>query len=118
MKRGKRKSTYAKRPRDFDFMLFVKTLPCSVSEEWPAFPTAPTECGGVVETDHNSRDRGLGRKSDDSTCIALCTQHHRERSDHSGTFKHLTRDEIRAWFDRAQLRTRTAWDESRGIWVS
>lgn len=118
MRRRHRSTSYSRRPRDIDFMLFVKTLLCSVVEEWPSFPTMPTPCNGPIEADHDSRGHGLGQKSADSTCIPACTQHHRERTDHTGTFKHLKRDQARAWFDRAQLRTKTMWAEHHGEVVS
>lgn len=58
-------------------------------------------------------ERALGRKADDNTCAPLCMQHHRERTDHSGSFRHLTRDEARAWRARAITRTQAAWSASR-----
>lgn len=117
MKSGKRKSRYARRDRDTAFMAFVKSQPCSVTEDWPAFPVGPTQCAGVVEADHMGM-RGLSRKASDDTCAALCTQHHRERTDHTGTFKHMTREQCRVWRDRQILRTKTLYAESRGLEVA
>lgn len=114
LRRGRRRSKYSKRERHPAFMAFVKTLLCSVVEEWPDYPNKPTPCSGPIEADHDSRGRGLGQKSDDRSCIPMCTGHHRERTDHTGTFKHIPREQIRAWFSRAQLRTQTLWRERNG----
>lgn len=94
-------------------MGWVKTLLCSVEEEPPDAERTPTACSGAVEADH-AGDRGLGQKADDTTCIPLCTQHHRERTDHSGAFRHLTREQARAWRTRAIQRTQTMWAEREG----
>jgi hypothetical protein len=53
------------------------------------------KCSGPIEADHAGR-RGLSRKADDRTCIAICRLHHRQRTDFSGPFK--------TW-DQAQMRT-------------
>jgi hypothetical protein len=113
MRRTKR-SAYARRPRDTAFMLWVKTLLCAVEEEWPLFPVKPTPCDGVIEADHMGA-RGLGRKADDSTCVPMCSNHHRERSDHAGTFRAMTKEQLRTWRGRAMLRTQTLWAEQRGL---
>ena len=112
--RSRRRSRYARRERDTTFMLFVKTLLCSVEEERPDADREPTACYGPVEADHMGA-RGLGRKADDRTCAPLCRQHHRERGDHSGSFKHLTRDQVRAWRARAIARTQTMWNERKPV---
>lgn len=111
MRRGSKRSRYALRPRDRARMEFVRTLECSVAFEAPDPNRAPSRCLGPIEADHDSRGRGLGQKSDDSTVIPLCTGHHRERTDHTGSFKYLTRDQVRAWFDRAQQRAQQFWLE-------
>jgi len=108
--RSRRRSKYARRERDVDFMLWVKTLLCSVEEERPDPDHMATCCRGEVEADHMGA-RGLGRKADDRTCAPMCRRHHRERTDHSGSFKHLTRDQVRAWRARAIARTQTLWTE-------
>lgn len=117
MRRRHRSTSYSRRPRDIDFMLFVKTLLCSVEEEWPDVDQRPTACGGVVEADHMG-SRGLGQKADDRTCAPICTQHHRERSDHTGTFKHITKEQEREWRARAITRTLTLYAEHHGEVVS
>lgn len=94
-------------------MAWVKTLLCSVEEEWPNVDVRPTTCTGVVEADHMGQ-RGLGQKADDRTCAPLCTGHHRERTDHSGSFRTLNREEARAWKERQVLRTQTLWQERNG----
>jgi hypothetical protein len=114
--RASRRSSYARRERDTERMLFIKRLPCIVRTIPPYLfsvgahlaATQATRCCGVVEADHAGQ-RALGRKADDDTCIPLCEQHHRERTDHSGTFKHLTRDELRNWRALAIQNARGEW---------
>lgn len=88
LRRGKKRSKYATRERNVDYMLWVKTLPCSARQYGP--------CSGVVEADHAGA-RGLGRKCPDEETIPICTGHHRERTDFSGAFKTWNRDMMRAF---------------------
>jgi hypothetical protein len=118
MRRGTRKSKYARRPRDRAYLAFVRSLACSVSEEWPQFPAQPTPCMGPIDPDHDSRGRGLGQLSDDRTCIPLCRGHHDDRQFKRGVFKGMKRADIGLWFDRAQLRTRTLFAEAHGLEVA
>lgn len=93
-RRGAKKSKYARRPRAIDYMLFVKTLPCAafgVSAEY--------QCDGPIEADH-AGERGLGQKSPDSTCIPLCSSHHRHRHNVSGAFAGWSRERMRAWLNQ------------------
>jgi hypothetical protein len=110
---SKRRSKYARRERDFEYMGFVKALLCSVEEEWPNPDERPTECGGVIEADHMGA-RGLGQKADDRTCAPMCRDHHREHTDHTGTFKHVDRETERAWRERAIERTQVLFVERHG----
>lgn len=84
-------SRYRDRPRDFAFMMFVKTLPCM----WRDLGG----CAGPIEADHAGR-RGLGQKAPDNTCVPACQHHHRQRTDHSGPFRAMTREQIRVRLDR------------------
>lgn len=121
--RSNRKTKYRRRERDVERMLWTKRQPCMVRELSPLdfaitamskllfkrdIVLCATPCSGPVEADH-AGDRGLGQKADDSTCIPLCRGHHRERTDHAGTFRPLTRDELRAWRAAAIERTQAAW---------
>jgi hypothetical protein len=90
-------------------MRWVKRLPCSVRVEAPDPDVLPTTCSGRVEADHMGLERGLGQKADDSTCAPLCRKHHRERTDHVGTFRSVTRDMEREWRGRAITRTQAEW---------
>jgi hypothetical protein len=116
--RSHRKSKYARRPRDFVFMSWVRTRPCVVSVLAPfLFLSTPeqaakfkaTPCSGHVEADH-AGDRGIGQKADDSTCIPMCSSHHAQRHAHSGIFFQFTQLELRAWRTEAITRTQTAWN--------
>jgi hypothetical protein len=94
-RRGSRRSSYARRERDFDWMRDVRKLGCIV-RRMPPDPENVTSCTGHVEADHAGA-RGLGQKSDDRETIGICSQHHRERTDHTGAFKALDRLGARAW---------------------
>lgn len=113
--RSRRGSTsYSRRERDFEFMGWVKRQSCMLRElslvdftrSIVALPDDP--CSGPIEADHMG-SRGISQKADDNTCVPMCTHHHRRRTDHSGPFRYLTRDELRAWRAAAIERTQTAW---------
>lgn len=127
MRRKRGTTSYSRRERNFDFMTWIRAQPCILLELNPiAFirRTLPlgsaaklihtiscnrtTICAGSVEADHQGA-HGLGQKADDFTCVPMCQQHHRERTDHSGIFRPLTRDEVRAWRAVAIERTQAAW---------
>lgn len=97
--RPKKPSSYRRRPRDLEYMAWVRRQPCIV-RSLPPDPARLTPCSGRVEADHLGQ-RGLGQKADDRTCAPMCSQHHRERTDHSGAFRDLTQLEQRAWRVRA-----------------
>lgn len=80
----------SERVRDRDFLSWIHSQPCC-AQGIPGHV-----CAGRIEADHAGQ-RPLGRKADDDTCIAICSQGHRERTDFSGPFKHWSRDEMRAW---------------------
>lgn len=84
----RQRTKYRSRPRETDYMLGVKRLPCA------ALLVPGHRCTGPIEADH-AGPRGIGRKAHDSTVIPLCQQAHRERTDFSGPF--------RGW-DQAQMR--------------
>lgn len=99
-------NSYRKRERDFEFMGFVKRQPCIVRTMPPS--DVHTFCRGRVEADHLGV-RGMGQKANDRTCAPLCEGHHRERHDHAGTFRPLTKAELRDWRARAIEHTQTEW---------
>jgi hypothetical protein len=63
-----RSKTNKKRPRNFPYMLWIKTLPCTV-------------CRRPGSEACHTGPRGLGQKSPDEQCIPLCPDHHRHRRD-------------------------------------
>lgn len=85
------KTKYRARPRDLEYMRWVKRQPCAARsvDAW-------INCAGPVEADHAGR-RGLGRKAPDATCIPLCSTHHRQRTDFSGVFRTWDQARMRAW---------------------
>jgi len=105
-----RATSYSRRPRDLERMLWIKGLLCSVEEERPDPFRDPTPCTGRVQADHMGM-RGLGQKADDSTCAPMCERHHRERTDKFGSFAHVSREDLRAWCARAIARTQQIWSE-------
>lgn len=114
MRRGVKASKYTRRPRDTDYLAFVRSQVCSVIQEWPNKSAPPSPCWGPIDPDHDSRGRAYGHKSDDSTAIPLCRRHHEHRHLRTGPFRGLTRLEVYAWVDRAQKRTQANWAERNG----
>lgn len=108
MKPGKRKTKYAQRERDIDYMLWVKTLPCLLAGNPEAGP-----CTGVVEADH-AGERGLGQKAPDDTCIPLCSGHHLDRHACTGFFRGRPKPWKREWRAEAIEKTRAAHRASGG----
>ena len=98
--RTRKRSRYRQRERQVDYMLWVKTLPCVARHLGP--------CSGVVEADHAGA-RGLGQKCSDIETIPICTGHHRERTDFSGTFKTWNKDGMRVFLAGAIASTQELW---------
>jgi len=97
MRRGAKRTKYARRERDTPYMMAVKALPCAaVSFDMPWPIDNHTPCSHVVEADHMG-DRGRGKKAADDTCVPMCSRHHAERGDHTGRFRHATKDQLRTW---------------------
>lgn len=46
---------------------------------------------------HHPTGAGLALKADDSKAFPLCVKHHRERHDHQGYFKELSKAERKLW---------------------
>jgi hypothetical protein len=92
----------SERVLDRNYVAWVHSQPCC-ADGLPGHV-----CGGRIEADH-AGERPLGRKADDDTCIALCSQGHRERTDHCGPFKHFTRAEMRSWLDGQIAAHRAKW---------
>lgn len=116
--RSKRKQRRrSSRVYDPEFIQWVKyTQPCSVTVEWPDVDLPPTPCDGPIEADH-AGPRGYGQKSSDTECIALCKQHHEERTNRtglSGSFKTLNRITAREWRARQIARHQQLYRESKG----
>lgn len=95
---------YRRRPRDGAYMGWVRWQSCC------ARVFAQTPCYGNVEADHAGR-RGIGQKADDRTCIPLCRNHHRERTDFSGAFKGWTQNGMRVWLNIMIEKHQTRYDE-------
>lgn len=116
--RARSNSKYRNRPRDVDRMLWTKKQPCvcrllppgdfAIAARAAGVAIKVTPCTGRVEADHLGQ-RALGHKAGDDTVAPMCRNHHRERTDHTGAFRHLTRDEGRAWRAAALDHTQTAW---------
>lgn len=83
-------SSYALRPRDTPYMLWVKTQPCLLAG------IGKHVCYGPIEADH-AGGRGWSRKAPDNTCVPLCKRGHEERSWGLGFFWPLAKAERWAW---------------------
>lgn len=100
-----RKSRYAERERDFEFMGWVKSLPCLLYQHDGAGPCTP----GYVEADHAGLDAGLTRKAPDDTCIPLCSAHHLDRHACTGFFRGRSKQWKRDWRLDAIAKTQAAY---------
>jgi hypothetical protein len=107
MRRGKKRSRYARRERFFEYMGWVKTLPCVLIRNGV--------CAGSIEADH-AGSRALSQKAHDSTCIPLCTRHHRDRTDYRGVFVGFDAERMRTWCDEQIAKTHEA-AEREGVEV-
>lgn len=93
---------YSDRERGFEFMEWVRTLPCVVSRIGGAgILEAPMtgfgRCVGPVQADHAGRRSGMSHKALDRTCIPMCMTHHVQRTEYRGVFGHITLDQRRDW---------------------
>jgi hypothetical protein len=92
------------------FVAAVHGLRCVVSQYvMPWMGGRIMVCAGPIEADHMgdwSDGRGTGQTPDDTTCVALCRRHHRQRHDHSGVFAAASKAEMQAWRREMIKRTR------------
>lgn len=96
----RKRSKYARRPRDMPRMLWTKHQPCAVGsligvELWLS-PVPPGRCSGPVEA-HHAGVRGVGQKATDDTVIPLCAGHHRALTDRAGAFAGWPRGAVKRW---------------------
>lgn len=138
--RPKTKSSYKRRERATDYMMWVKRQPCAVRQcgtlgtqngrcircgkSWlhgPSTLVAPDgrdcpdefqDCYGEVQADHAGR-RGVGRKAADDTCIPLCRKHHDCRQSFTGPFKGWTQVQMREWLEEQIDETQRAYAARR-----
>jgi hypothetical protein len=54
------------------------------------------DCAGPIEA-HHPTGAGLALKAPDDQAIPLCTRHHRDRHNHTGPFKSMTKDQRKTW---------------------
>ena len=105
--RSRGDTKYRRRPRDLEYMQWVRTQPCCavgmVSHKSP--------CDGPIEADHAGR-RGMRQKADDRTCIPLCRKHHHERGSFSGGFRDWDQSGMRHWLVVMISRHQARYDET------
>jgi hypothetical protein len=93
------KTKYRARPRDLEYMAWVRRQPCCAAFPGRVQADPPVrDCYGPIEADHAGL-RSVGRKADDRTCIPLCRHHHRCRGSFSGVFRTWTKAQMRVWLD-------------------
>ena len=98
----KRKSTYRRRPRDWEYMAWVREQRCAAHDLGP--------CQGWVEADHAGR-RGMRQKADDRTCIPLCQGHHAQRDSFAGPFRTWDQARMRSWLAGMVTLYQTKYEE-------
>ena len=96
MKRSAKSSSYARRPRDLNYMRLVRRLPCAAANALYFTNMTPTPCEGRVQADH-AGDRVFGQKSADDECIPMCNKHHRERTNYFGMFAGWSGTQMKVW---------------------
>jgi len=89
-------SKHSRRDRDYEYMGFVKCQPCLLGHL--------RDCEGPVEADHAGER--VGYRAPDSSCISLCSKHHRDRHASAGFFSTMTRAQRRVWLDDKIAETR------------
>ncbi len=99
----RRRTKYARRDRNLEFMRWVKTLPCALARpldkmppEWIGGLSPCPAAAGATEAHHAGR-RALGRKAPDDTCIPLCPFHHAALTDRRKPFRGWPRGAVKAW---------------------
>ena len=122
--RSRGNTSYRRRPRDLAHLRKVKTFPCVVPSliirATPAVPMRMedmvfiTPCSGPVQADHVGR-RGISQKGDDRLAISICKQHHYERDNFSGTFKHYDQAMMRVFLAEALALTNKRIEEREAV---
>jgi hypothetical protein len=109
-RRGDDRNSYARRPRNFPLMGWVRTQPCRVSELDPSH-----RCEGPVQADHIGEigTRGGGRKCSDDETIPLCMSAHADRGARSGFFAGWSTERLRSWADAETARYRETYEARR-----
>jgi hypothetical protein len=93
-------SKYARRPRNLDFMDFVRWCACALEGAEGADP-----CHGRMEADHVGQRGGAPgaapalRKTADTKTIPMCHRHHGQRTNYRGYFRGWDGDRMRLWCD-------------------
>lgn len=107
--RPKHRSKYARRPREFDRMAWIRTQPCVIRTEsaqwwatrgsammWRGGDVSGDRCEGTIEA-HHAGIRGVGQKALDDTVVPLCSHHHRDLTDRRGLFADWPPGTLKAW---------------------
>lgn len=99
----RRRTKYASRARNLDYMRWVKTLPCALARPLDKLPPewlgglSPCPAAYVPTEAHHAGRRALGRKASDDTCIPLCSFHHAALTDRRKPFRGWPRGAVKAW---------------------
>lgn len=112
MRRKPKSTKYSRRERDFGYMGWIKRQSCALTTDAVTSPLwlggRPDACDGAIEA-HHAGKRGMGQKSDDDTCLPLCSHHHHLRTNHLEVFSNWYPGTLRSWEDFLIDRYRSAW---------
>jgi hypothetical protein len=76
---------------------------------------APGPHLGAVEAHHETTDRRLGQKADDSRSMPLCRRCHRSFHDATGSFRDWTKAQRRAWQAEQVAEHQQLYERSKAI---
>lgn len=106
LKAKRSKPRRSSRVRDPKHLAWVRTLDCCHCAR-----RSPSEAH------HDTKERGMGQKADDTRTIPLCRSCHDGAQHYLGAFKFWDRDRMRAWFEAELAKVMALKEALRGATV-